>query len=93
MTHVDSDGVIRYVISQQDPAVPNWLDTAGYPEGSLFARWTYCEDYPEELSSTVVKLADLRAHLPPETPNVSAEQRAEIIKSRQGAISRRYAGG
>lgn len=93
MTHVDDDGKIRYVISKQDPGVPNWLDTAGYPEGSLFARWTYCETYPMELSSTVVKLSELQTRLPGTTPSISPEQRAERIKLRQGAISRRYGGG
>lgn len=92
-TQVDEDGMIRYVISQQDPGVPNWLDTAAYPRGSLFARWTYCDSYPAQLTSTVVKLTELSAHLPSSTPTVSAAQRAEIIKLRQSAISRRYAGG
>jgi hypothetical protein len=93
MARVDGDGKIRYVISKRDPGVPNWLDTAAYPEGSLFARWTYCESYPTELSSKVVKLADLASQLPADTPKVLAEQRAEIIAARQSAISRRYAGG
>jgi len=29
---VDDDGIIRVVISAKDPGVPNWLDTAGYPD-------------------------------------------------------------
>ncbi|MGI9286936.1 MAG: DUF1214 domain-containing protein [Pseudomonadales bacterium] len=93
MTHVNSDGMIRYVISKQDPAVANWLDTAGYPEGSLFARWNSCESYPVELSSIVVKLSDLPTHLPADTPTVTTAQRTEILAGRQSAISRRYAGG
>jgi len=91
--HVNADGIIRYVISQQDPGVANWLDTAGYPEGSLFARWTYCDSYPSELSASVVKLSDLGALLPSDTPPVNADQRAQVIAARQSAISRRYGGG
>lgn len=90
---VDSDNRIRYVVSQTDPGVANWLDTAGYTEGSLFLRWTYCENYPEELQASVVKLSDLPSRLPADTLKVSRVERADTIKERQTAISRRYAGG
>jgi hypothetical protein len=93
MVHVDDDRRIRYVISQRDPGIQNWLDTGGYAEGSLFARWTYCETYPTELESSVVKLAELLSLLPENTPRVSPEERAATIAMRQAAISRRYAGG
>ncbi len=91
--HTDEDGKIRYVVSRRDPGVPNWLDTAGYAEGSLFARWTHCDPYPEELTSAVVSLSELRTQLPASTPMVTAEQRAETIARRQAAFSRRMAGG
>jgi len=90
---VDADGKIRYVISATDPGVPNWLDTAGYPEGSLFARWTYCKEYPNELDARVVNLSALRELLPESTPMVSLAEREQVIQLRQSAISRRYAGG
>jgi len=90
---VDADGKIRYVISATDPGVPNWLDTAGYSEGSLFARWTYCKQYPTELDARLVKLSTLRAVLPVSTPLVSTTEREQVIEMRQSAISRRYAGG
>ena len=35
--HVDADGRVRYVISIRDPGVHNWLDTAGWAEGSFCA--------------------------------------------------------
>jgi len=73
--------------------VPNWLDTAGYSEGSLFARWTYCKQYPTELDARLVKLSTLRAVLPVSTPLVSTTEREQVIEMRQSAISRRYAGG
>ena len=91
--HVDADQRIRYVVSEQDPGTPNWIDTAGYPEGSLFARWAYCDEYPSDITSQVVRVADLPGLVPPGTPRVSPEERARIIASRQLAISRRYAGG
>ncbi|MCY3933849.1 MAG: DUF1214 domain-containing protein [Acidobacteria bacterium] len=91
--HVDADQRIRYVVSEQDPGTPNWIDTAGYKEGSLFARWSYCSEDPSAITSRVVQVADLPDLVPTDTPRVSPEERARIIASRQLALSRRYAGG
>ena len=91
--HADADGRVRYVISLRDPGVQNWLDTAGWNEGSLCARWTYCSEYPTGVSARLIKLADLDRHLPADTPRVDAAERARLIAARQAAISRRYAGG
>ena len=91
--HVDADGRVRYVISRQDPGVQNWLDTAGHAEGSLMARWTYCDEYPSGIESRVIRLADLDDHLPADTPRVTTEERSRNIAARQAAISRRFAGG
>ncbi|MXZ86510.1 MAG: DUF1214 domain-containing protein [Acidimicrobiia bacterium] len=33
------DGTVRLVVAHQDPGMPNWLDTAGHPQGSLSLRW------------------------------------------------------
>ncbi len=91
--HVDADDRVRYVISLRDPGVQNWLDTAGHTEGSLVARWTYCDDYPTGISAELIDLADLDDHLPADTPRVSSEARARTIAARQAAVSRRFAGG
>ncbi len=91
--HADADGRVRYVISGRDPGVQNWLDTAGWAEGSLCARWTYCSEYPTGINARVVKLDELDRYLPPETVRVSPAERARIVAARQAAISRRYAGG
>ena len=91
--HANADGRVRYVISRRDPGVGNWLDTADLPEGSFLARWTYCDEYPSDISSRVISLDDLDDHVPADTPRVTPEERARIIAARQAAISRRYAGG
>ena len=92
-THVDADRRVRYVISLRDPGVQNWLDTAGWTEGSLCARWTYCSEYPSGISARLVRLDELDEHLPADTPRVDPAERARIVAARQAAISRRYAGG
>ena len=92
-THVDTDNQIRYVIAAKDPGVPNWLDTTGLSEGSIFARWTHCEKHPDTVSNQVVDLSSLRKHLPADTPYVSATERTKAIHIRKQSMSRRYAGG
>jgi len=86
---VDADGKFRGVISLKDPGVPNWLDTGGYRYGIYQGRWNKADSTPVP-SAKVVKLADLRKHLPADTPVVTPEQRETIIRDRRmGAQFRR----
>ena len=86
---LDSDGKFRAVLSKTDPGVPNWLDSGDFTEGMLMGRWTQCDTAPlPELKR--VKLADLRQHLPADTPVVSEAERREVLsKRRLGAQMRR----
>lgn len=93
MTNADADGMTRYVISSEDPGVPNWLDTDGHDEGTLFMRWTECTAVPVTIDSRVVGLDKLRSALPKATPQVTPEQRRAAIALRQRVVSRRIAGG
>ncbi|TAL01056.1 MAG: DUF1214 domain-containing protein, partial [Rhodospirillaceae bacterium] len=43
---ISSDGKFRAVIALKDPGVPNWLDTAGYKEGTIYGRWYGCDSNP-----------------------------------------------
>ena len=52
-TEPDRDGRLRYVITDVDPQVPNWLDTAGHSQGFLTVRWTYSAA-PAELPTATV---------------------------------------
>ena len=70
---VDGDGWFRGVVSKQDPGVPNWLDKADYPWGILQARFYRANQYPEA-TVTQVPVADVRKHLPAETPVISAAE-------------------
>jgi hypothetical protein len=58
-----SDGLCRVVIAHRDPGVPNWLDTAGYPEGLITFR-SRLPGMEREPKSQVVKVGEIRNHLP-----------------------------
>lgn len=88
MAKLSSDGIFRAVISLEDPGVPNWLDPAGFTEGGIYGRWYDCSEEPVP-SLTKVKLADLRDHLPPDTPVVTPAERAEDLRRRVRACQRR----
>ena len=88
MATLSSDGKYRGVIALTDPGVPNWLDPAGYKEGGIYGRWYDCDSEPLP-TITRVKLADLRQHLPEDTPMVTPRQRAEEIRRRVVACQRR----
>ena len=87
----DVDGKYRYVLSHADPGVPNWLDVSGHPEGSFFMRWVYPENHavPGQPVSTLVPLDELRRHQPADTPVVTADQRARLLKQRNLGYQRR----
>lgn len=83
---VDDDGLIRFVISLQDPGIPNWLDAAGNPEGYVFMRWQGGKtplapgDAPV---AKLVSLASLRAELPANTPVIGEAARRSQIAQRK----------
>lgn len=85
----DADGYFRCVISAQDPGVPNWLDTMGLRNGIVQTRFEGCDSWPE-FKSSVIKVADVRQHLPADTPVVTSAQRDAAIRlRRKGAQMRK----
>lgn len=88
MATLSSDGKFRAVISLEDPGVPNWLDPAGYTEGGIYGRWYDCDSEPLPTIKRV-KFAELRDHLPSDTPVITPEQRAEELRIRVRACQRR----
>jgi hypothetical protein len=87
--HIDSDGRFRAVISRLDPGVPNWLDKGDYPWGIIQMRWNRASHYPDPTIKKV-PFADIRRHLPGDTPVVSPSERKEALRSRrEGAQLRR----
>jgi hypothetical protein len=86
---LDPDGVFRAVVSAQDPGVPNWLDTAGHPEGAMLLRWLECDAGPRPTTRKLA-LAEVRKALPASTAKVTPEQRARTIERRRAHVARRY---
>jgi hypothetical protein len=85
---VDPDGIVRVVISDRDPGVPNWLDTAGYPSGAIQGRWNECSATP---IPTLRKLpvADVQGALPADTPRVTPAQREQTVRDRRSQLQQR----
>ena len=87
------DGRYRYVIAIRDPGVPNWLDTTGLTSGMFFLRFQGLAspiapaDHP---TAQLVKLAELRDHLPADTPVIDASARRAQLAARQIQVQRRY---
>lgn len=89
--HASADGQYRFVVSTTDPGVPNWLDTAGHREGFMFLRWQgLAGPLPPQPRTQLVKLADLRKHVPADEPVVTPEQRQAQLALREATVNRRF---
>jgi hypothetical protein len=88
----DPDGVMRFVVSAQNPGIANWLETTGHRTGALMLRWQRLErDLTQDQDGPtveVVPFADVQDHLPHHTP-VSTEEYAARIAARQRSVARR----
>ena len=38
-SRVDPDGMLRYVVTERDPGLTNWLEACGHPQGVMMLRW------------------------------------------------------
>jgi len=88
-TFINRDGKMRYVLSKRDPGIQNWLDTEGRQKGSITYRIIWGEDAPA-VTSTVIKIKDLKNYLPNDTPDFSAGDRLEQVKARTRHIESRF---
>jgi hypothetical protein len=86
---VDDDGVFRAVICARDPGVPNWLDTAGYTQGSLTARFLRA-DFAPTPQTRVVPADRVLAELPERSARIDPETRAAQLERRRWAVWRRF---
>jgi hypothetical protein len=92
-SQADPDGFLRYVISERDPGVANWLETTGHPQGLMMLRWQrVARDLTAEDGPTVEVIAfdDVAKHLPHHESNrVTPEEYTARIAARQVGIARR----
>lgn len=88
--HVGSDGRVRAVVSARDPGIPNWLDKADNRNGIVQMRLKSASAVPDPITR-LVKIGDIFDHLPPDTPRISPEERAQTLRRRaEGAQMRIY---
>jgi hypothetical protein len=92
----DPDGVMRFVVSERDPGVANWLECTGHRRGYLQIRWQRtAREFTAADGPTVqvVGVHDVAAALPYYQQNtVNAEQWAARIAARQAAVADRMLG-
>jgi hypothetical protein len=93
---IDPDRRMRFVISERDPGVANWLELTGRRRGYVQIRWQrLTRDLTEEDGPrvAVVPFAELAARLPYHAgARVSPEQWRVRIAGRQAAIAERMLG-
>lgn len=88
-TALGGDGVVRLVLSHDDPGLANWLDTQHFAEGNLTYR-NLLSQTPAAIRTRLVKRADLFAALPADTPRVTPEEREAERLRRYRSVKRRY---
>jgi hypothetical protein len=92
----DPDGKLRFVISERDPGVANWLETTGHQRGYVQIRW---QRLARDLGPAdgpkvqVVPFAELAQLLPyAELARITPREHAERIAARQSAVADRMLG-
>jgi hypothetical protein len=93
---IDPDGMLRFVISERDPGVANWLERTGHRRGYVQVRW---QRLTRELTPAdgpqvaVVPHAELPGRLPYyEQARVSPAEWRTRIAARQAAVAERMLG-
>jgi hypothetical protein len=92
-SQADPDGKLRYVISERDPGIVNWLETSGHPQGLTMLRWQRVARPLTAADGPQVEVGDfasLSQRLPYYEENrVTPEEYTARIAARQVGIARR----
>jgi hypothetical protein len=92
----DPDGMLRFVISERNPGVANWLECTGHDRGYVQIRWqrlTRDLGPADGPAVDVVRFDDLKAKLPyHDQARVTPQQYAQRIAARQAAVATRMLG-
>jgi hypothetical protein len=93
---IDADGMLRFVISERDPCVANWLELTGRSRGYVQLRWqrlTRDLDAADGPAVQVVPVTELASALPYyEHARITAAEYAARIAARQAAVADRMVG-
>jgi hypothetical protein len=81
--HVEADGSVVLVVSDQDPGVANWLEASGHREGHIAIRWQLTEGNLPIPETSVVKADEVVAltGLPAVDAAERARQRTLLARS------------
>ncbi|MGN6609100.1 MAG: hypothetical protein ACTHMS_19065 [Jatrophihabitans sp.] len=93
---VDADGMLRFVVSERNPGVANWLETTGHDRGYLQIRWQRTTRDLTPADGPHVEVVPFDA-LPSVLPyhadaQVTPEQWRDRIAARQAAVANRMLG-
>ena len=86
---IDDDGVVRVVISADDPGVANWLDTGGVADGYLTYRYNQPRSEPVP-TLTLLPHAELADRLPHSTRRMNGQERDATQRERRRAALARF---
>lgn len=92
-SHVDEDGMLRYVVSERSPGIANWLETTGHRRGVMMLRWQRLDRALTADDGPRVEVVDLDV-LHEKVPELAAqrvapEEYAARIALRQEGVARR----
>ena len=87
--HIDPDGVLRVVISHVDPGIVNWIALGGCPRGAITYRWNN-SDTVAVPKLRLMAMSAVEAHLHPDTPRLSAEDRRQLQTERRRDALHRF---
>ncbi len=86
---LDPDGVLRVVISHEDPGTQNWIALGGCPQGALTYRWNNADSAPVP-TLRLMPVSEIADCLHPDTPQLSADERGVLDAERRRHALRRF---
>ncbi|MDE0613538.1 MAG: hypothetical protein F4124_12945 [Acidimicrobiia bacterium] len=86
---LDPDGVLRVVVSHVDPGIQNWMALGDCPQGVLTYRWNNADSAPVP-DLKLMPMSEVADCLHPDTPQISADERAAINAERRLHALRRF---
>jgi hypothetical protein len=93
---IDPDGRMRFVISERDPGVANWLELTGHTRGYVQLRWqrlTRDLGPADGPAAEIIPVSEIPGRLPfYDSARVSPGEWRQRIAARQAAIAERMLG-